>query len=268
MTLRTVAFGDLRTGTWGAALSLHPDLPSLAVVSPELAAMIPAEVGGDASSAHQWRIAGDGLDLLVSPEAALGAGPPGGDATPAAPPPAPVQDAREAGDFDQLVTVRGYVGEEHPRAVDSLGCRSERVDAVYPGRFALVRAICGWFAPGEGFALVAVRPRRATGHGDEHLTATVFSDGQPVPVAEPRLSTAYTEEGQPVRATLELWFAEEGRDQGEDEQPVQYPHRAAGGASGSGTTYDQTQLELRVQPFRWWAQAREGAGMYVLVRAR
>lgn len=270
MTLRAVAFGDLATGIWGVALSPHPELPSIAIVGPEPRVAVGAELSGGASGGEEWFIAGDGLDLAVSPEAAAAGEPQRADTTGDSLAPAGADDARGAeGDLDQLVTVRGALTGEHPREVDLLGCRSARVDAIEPGRSQLLRYVCGWLPRGEGFALVAIRPRRAAGHGDERVTATVFSGGESQPVAESRLSTTYAEAGRPVRATLELWPAEEeDRDQRGEEQPAKYPRRAAGEATGAGTLTELGPFELRVQPFRWRSEGREGAGMYLLARAR
>jgi hypothetical protein len=258
MTLRAVAFGDQRAGVWGAALSAHPDLPSFAMLAGEPTAVVPVEVAADSASDGDWRIAGDGLELTVAVE--------GLEPSTAA---EGVRSDNPRPNFDQLVTVRGRLPGEHARTVDCRGCRSERAYAVEPGRFALVRDACGWFGPGDGFALVAVRPRRASGHADEHVSATVFSAGHALPVAEPRLSTAYGEEGQPMRASLELWL--EGDDEPaepDEEESVQYPRRAAGVASGPAATHEVANLALGVQPFRWRAERRNGAGIYLLARAR
>lgn len=249
MTLRAVAFGDQRAGFWGAALSAHPDLPSFVIVAGEPAAVVSAEIASDSSGEGDWHVTGAGLELAVAGEGARPDDP--------------------SADFDQLVTVRGRLQGDHPREVDCRGCRSERADAVEPGRFQLIRDACAWFAPGDGFALVAVRPRRASGHGDERVSATVFSAGHALPVAEPRLSTAYTEEGQPTRAALELWL--EGEDEPAEpgqEETVHYPRRAAGESTGPAATHEFDNLVLGVQPFRWRAEGREGAGVYLLARAR
>lgn len=249
MTLRAVAFGDERAGFWGAALSAHPDLPSLVVFAGEPAAVVSAEIAADSAGEGHWRIAGEGLELTVAGEGTRRSDP--------------------SGDFDQLVTVRGRLQGDGAREVDCRGCRSERADAVQPGRFALIRDACAWFAPGDGFALVAVRPRRASGHGDERVSATVFSAGHALAVAEPRLSTAYTEEGQPTRATLELWLGGDDEPaQPDQEEAVRYPRRAAGEAAGYAATHKFDDLVLGVQPFRWRAEGREGAGLYLLARAR
>jgi hypothetical protein len=247
MTLRAVAFGDQRAGVWGAALSAHPDLPSFAMLATKPAVVVPVEVMADSSREGEWRIAGEGVTLTVAAEEVRA-----DDSNP---------------DFDQLVTVRGLLQGDQVREVDCRGCRSERAGAVEPGRFALVRDACAWFGPGDGFALVAVRPRRASGHGDERVSATVFSAGHALAVAEPRLSTAYTEEGQPLRATLELWLSDD--DSAEPgQEAVQYPRRAAGVASGPPATHEFADLALGIQPFRWRAEGREGAGIYLLARAR
>lgn len=248
MTLRAVAFGDQRAGFWGAALSAHPDLPSFVIVAGEPAAVVSVEIVADSSGERDWRIAGEGLELTITGEG-------------------PCPDDPSA-DFDQLVTVRGWLRGDQAREIDCRGCRSERADAVGPGRFALIRDACAWFAPGDGFALVAVRPRRASGHGDERVSATVFSAGHALKVAEPRLSTAYTEEGEPTRATLELWLEGDEPAEPGQEEAVQYPRRAAGEAAGPAATHKFDNLALGVQPFRWRAEGRDGAGVYLLARAR
>jgi hypothetical protein len=211
------------------------------------AAVVPVEVVADSSPEGEWRIAGEGLKLTVAAEG--------------------LRSDDPSPDFDQLVTVRGQLQGDQVREVDCRGCRSERADAVEPGRFALVRDACAWFGPGDGFALVAVRPRRASGHGEERVSATVFSAGHALPVAEPRLSTAYTEAGQPLRATLELWLGDDDSAV-PGQETVQYPRRAAGVASGPPATHEFANLALGVQPLRWRAEGREGAGIYLLARAR
>src|SRR5437763_5073178 len=243
MALRAVAFGDPRAGVWGAALSLHPDLPSLAVLGPEPAAAVPVEIAVGASSGDEWRIVGDVLELSIATEV--------------------MQTETPSGDFDQLVNVRGQMRGDGVRKLDCRGCRSERADVVEPGRFQLVRDACAWFGPGEGFALVAVRPRRASGHGDEAVSATIFSAGHTLLVAEPRLSTSYSEQGQPVRATLELWLANDDEPAEPDqEEAVQYPRRAAGVGWGPAATREAGQPTPGVQPLRWRSGRRDGRGVY------
>ncbi len=262
MSLRAVTFADLRTGVWGAAWSLHPDLPSLAVIGPERAVVAvdlrtgpaagasqgfdsgptatPASGSAPTTAPTEWTIVGEGLELLVVPQT--------------------------AGIPDQLVTVRGRASE---REFECAGARSERPDALEPGRFALARDVSAWFAPDEGFAMIALRPRKASGHGGEQTHATLFSRGETEPVAEPRLSTTYNDQQQPVRATLEMWFPDE-EEPADDEQgrSVKYPRRAAGQAVGAGIAHTADGTGVRAQPFRWRAEGREGAGVYLLIIAR
>lgn len=227
----------------------HPDLPSFAVLGPQPSVVVPAELRAAESPLEEWRVAGERLDLTVTPEISEVQTP---------------NDREETA--DQLVTVRGQLRGEGAREVDSRGCRSERTPGIEPGKFRLVRDVCGWFGEGEGFAVIAVRPRRASGHGDERTTATLFSGGHALAVAEPRLSTAYAEDGPVVRAALELWLPE--RDKSDEDDAVQYPRRAAGEPSSPGTIHDVGQLSVHVQPFRWRSEGRDGAGVYLLVEAR
>jgi hypothetical protein len=241
MSLRAVAFGDVGLGRWGAVVSPGRDLPSFAVLGTDTVAL-PAVVEGDSSSGAEWWVTGEGLDLAIAPE---------------------TDEALTAGDgFDQLVTVRGELPSSGVGEVDLLGCRGERPEELDPGNLQLLRDVRAWFSPGEGLACVALRPRRASGHGDERVSATLFEAGQPVSVAEPRLSTTYAEDGLPIRATLELWLPESEEEEGQE--AVSYPRRAAGQAAGPGATQDFGPLKVHARPFQWRAAGREGTGVYLL----
>ncbi len=241
MNLRSVTFANLRAGIWGAAWSLHPDLPLFAVLGPDLSAVRGAELHADgADPSSEWRIAGEGVELAVIPET--------------------------AGATDQLVTVRGQASG---RELACPGARSQRSDGVEPGRFTLARDVSAWFAPGEGFAMLAMRPKKASGHGGERLEAMLFSGGETESVEEPRLSTTYNAREEPVRATLELWRSErEAENKDEDARSVQYPRRAFGQAAGPGICHAENGWAVQAQPFRWRAEGRDGAGAYLLARAQ
>lgn len=252
MSLRVVTFGDLELDSWGVVVSLGAELPSFAVLGPP-GAVIPVRLEGDSSAEADWRIAGETIELTVSPNGA-------GDGTPT------TVDPADLG-LDQFVTVGGRVGDAGER-VDLLGCRSERAEELQPGRFQLLRKVSAWFARGEGVSVVAVRPRRAGGHGDENLTATLFAAGQTLTVPDPRLSTTYSGEGWPVRASLELWLTEpeqEADEEDEEQHAKQYPRRAAGEVAGSGVIDRHAGLGIRAQPFRWRSEGQRGAGVYLLV---
>ncbi len=84
-------------------------------------------------------------------------------------------------------------------------------------RFA--RSGCG-SKSGDGIAVAAVRPRKASGHANDAVHAALLDPCAGVTaVAEPRLSTTYGGDGTPTRAGLELWLEDENEH---------YPRRAAG----------------------------------------
>ena len=243
--LRALAFGDLALRSWGAILSPGAGLPSFAVLGGERGVVTPVTVKGDPSPTAEWWVSGEGLELTVAPGS-------NGD-TPA---------AVDAG-FDQLIAVRGELAGDGVRDADLLGCRSARSEELE--HFRLFRDIRAWFSPSDGLAVLAVRPRRAASHGDEWLSATLIEGGEPQSVEEPRLSTTYSDDGLPVRASLELWLPENDE---QDEQAVAYPRRVAGEAAAPATLHELDRLALRVRPFRWRAGGREGAGVYLIARAR
>jgi hypothetical protein len=227
-------------------------LPSFAVLGGERAVTRPVSIDGDTSPGSEWLVSGEGVELAIGPDT---------DRAQAA--------ALEWDGFDQLVTVRGEVPGDGAREVELIGSRSIRAEQLEPGHFELARDIRAWFSPTDGLAVLAVRPRRARAHGDERLSATVFEDGRPLVVAEPRLSTTYSEDSLPVRAALELWLpAGEEPERDDGKQTTQYPRRAAGEASGAGATHDFGSLRVHVRPFRWRAAGRDGSGVYLLAWAQ
>ena len=243
--LRALAFGDLALESWGVILSPGEGLPSLAVLGGKRGVVTPVTVEGDPSPTAEWWVSGEGLKLTVAP---------GSNGYTLA--------AVDAG-FDQLVAVRGELAGDGVRDANLLGCRSARSEELEG--FQLFRDIRAWFSPDDGLAVLAVRPRRASSHADELLSATLIEGGQPESVEEPRLSTTYGDDGLPVRASLELWLPDTNEP---DEQAVTYPRRAAGEAAAAATRHELDGLALQVRPFRWRAGGRDGAGVYLIARAR
>jgi hypothetical protein len=246
--LRTLAFGDLNAGTWGAIWDL----------ADARFALFGADSNANAVSAHAsvdgvdadvtWYIAGPGIELEASPEGESG---------------------RLGEGFEQLTRVYGtwsVNGVEH--RVECLGRRGTR-DAIDRGRFEVVRDVSAWFDPDLGMALIAGRPRGSESHGDDVLSACVFEEGHALAVEDPRLSTTYGPSGLPTRASLELWLEpEEAEDPGQqDDEPVRrFPRRAAGEALGARGSASTGFLDARAELFRWHARGREGAGVYVIAR--
>lgn len=283
--VRTVAFGDLESGVWGAAWGAVEPFVTVGIIDFGSASAVPemdidspafgastriggsaafgASTGIDGSAAfgastridgsapnEDWRLSGPGIELTVSPAGEPATGP-------------------GAHDFDQLCRVQGRFvlgGAEH--AVDSGGRRGSRA-GLDLSELESIRDVSAWFDPGEGLALTALRPRGAEGHDRDQVSAAVFEPTGAVSVADPRLSTTYTADGLPVRVSLELWL-----DQDPDVE--QYPRRAAGealaarAASADGEPRSATDSEpnVQAQPLRCHSRGHEGAGVYLLVRPR
>jgi hypothetical protein len=227
MAIRTLTFGDLESGTWGAAWDLGDGRGGFGLVG-ELSA----------SLTDDWRLAGERVELAVATDG--------------------VRSELEDG-FDELVTVQGRIAD---RAVQCLGRRGER-PGLDPADYESIRDVSAWFAPDDGVALLAARPRRSRGHDAELLTVSAFETGRSLPIADPRLSTAYGADGSPSRAGLELWL-----DQPEDteEETHHPPYRAAGEATGATATTATGLLAAEGSLFRWHWRGHDGAGVYLIVR--
>ena len=113
------------------------------------------------------------------------------------------------------------------------------------------------FSDGGLLALSAVRPDRASGHGDETVAVVLCDpDGAPVEVSEALLSTEYGPDGVQRRATLELWTDDEAG------QPIR-----GAGTLISAAKVSRPGLTSEIAFFRWSVEGREGLGHYELVRA-
>jgi hypothetical protein len=228
MTLRTVTFADLDAGVWGFVWDGPARLAALGTP----AGTAPIPVPELSSAADEWSLtSGSGLELTISPEG-------------------PVSELADG--FEQLCRVRG--GD-----VDCLGRRSLRSGGLELSELDSVRDISAWFAAGEGVVLTALRPRGAKGHDVDEVTATVFEEGTALPVADPRLSTTYTPDGDPRRISLELWL---------DDEEAQYPRRFAGTAAAQAYRASTDAVELRAEPLHCQRRDQQGAGVYLLVSPR
>jgi hypothetical protein len=252
MTLRTLAFGGIELELWGVAWDLGDIVPGFTAVGGQGSAVVSdraarIEVGDDELAT--WWLSGDDVELETVAE---------GNA------------AGVADGFDQLTRVRGRVragGMDHE--VDCLGGRAAR-DGLDLGEFESIREVSAWFGPDLGMAVLAARPRGATGHSDDLVTASLFEQGHAVTIEEPRLSTTYKADGIPARASLELWpqAAEADAADGGEEPPEPRPRRAAGEAIPPIASRSGQPLEVHAALFRWHAQGRQGDGVYVLASSR
>jgi hypothetical protein len=245
--LRTLAFGD--GSMWGAGwVREEPDGSVILLgTGSEASVRSGARLSGEEADG-EWRLEAGGAGLTATPigeAVAAGASEDGIDG------------------WDQLVRVTGRFeqgGREH--AVDCLGLRTWFADGFDLTQFESIRAVSVWFDSGDGFALTALRPRKAKAHDGDVLAAAVIAPDGSARVDDPRLSTTYGADGWPARAGLELWLA------AAEDSEQQFPRRASGEATGARAEALAGGLEVRAEPFRWRGRAGEGAGMYLLARRR
>ena len=253
MTLRTLSFGEVDLGFWGSAWDLGDGGPGFTVLGGDGAAALTdpsarIELGDE--ELGSWWLSGAEVELESVPES----------------PAATISDG-----FGQLTRVRGRLrtkGTDYE--IDCLGSRASQ-DGLDLRELDSIREVAAWFGPDLGLAVLAARPHGATGHGDDLITAFLFEQDDSLAIEDARLSTTYTSEGVPTRASVELWLEpeESGRPDSEDEPPEPRPRRAAGEAAGPTAAGRSDQdLDVRATLFRWHAQGREGDGVYALARPR
>jgi hypothetical protein len=158
--------------------------------------------------------------------------------------------------YEQLCSVSGTVlhgGRE--RRVDCLGQRGHIWGAPDWKRLELARTLSAWLGADRAVMLTAARPTRARGHGEEAVAGWLVDAGEPHPIKEPRLSTAYDGTLRQQRAGLELWMEEES----------EYARRASGEVL-CGTTLELGDVRLETAFFGWRMEGREGVGRYDVMR--
>lgn len=159
--------------------------------------------------------------------------------------------------YEQFCSVEGTVhkdGETHE--FGGLGQRGHTWGAPDWSGLELTRSVSAWLGPDHGgLALTTVRPAGSESHAEETVWATLVEGGEPIPVADPRMSTTYDADGRQRRAGVELWVNE---DDG-------YPYRAAGEIL-CGSTLDLGHLRMDLAFIRWHAEGREGVGRYDVLR--
>jgi hypothetical protein len=241
--VRAFAFAEPGAGgSWGAVW-LPAGAPPIGVLAAgDQTGAEPLQLEG-ADAAEPWRLtANAGTELVVE-----GLGEPAWS-TPETP----------ADGFQQLCRVTGTVHAGHAGRLECLGLRSVGGRAIDPA-LGSVRLAAGWFDDQDGFALVAGRPRKFKGQDDDLVTAALFDPAGPRVVADPRLSTTYTESGRPTRAGVELWIESEA------EPEHLYPRRAVGQAVTPSVRWSVADAAVEAQAFRWFSGGREGPGVYLLV---
>jgi hypothetical protein len=234
-SLRTVTFGSLADGLWGAAW--FAEEPRLLLGSPggETVLMSGSLTGSE--STEDWTIVASGVELSITAAAE------------------PIHDRFDGGadGFDQLCRVGGTIAQDGAGVeLECLGRRATRA-GLDLSRYASIRDVSMWFEPDEGVALTALRPRKAKHHAKDIVVAAVLDAADAKPVVDPRLSTTYDAAGTPWRVGLELWLEEENGDQ--------FPRRTAAEATPGAI---QAGDGLRAAVLRAHSRGREGMGVYLL----
>jgi hypothetical protein len=245
IVVRAVAFGNPDGSVWGAGL----DAGVPAVVATGVADPVAVALAWNADGA-EWELSGDRVALTVSPvsepQPAADDESPESAAGAAASVPEPAWSGRQ-----ELCRVTGTVdGAE----IDCVGVRTE-LTQVRPGELGSVRGFSAWVSAEEAVTLLALRAGSEAHHERDLVAATAFEPDRWMTSHDPRLSTTYDGDGNPTRATLELWIT-----QGERE----FPRRAAGEAAGPAVTVSGDNGTLRVQPLRCHSRGSDGAGVYLL----
>jgi hypothetical protein len=251
-SVRALAFGSPDGSLWGAACD-H-GAAALVLGCDGVSTGVADGLRWESEDGGRWRLEGDGVQLTVSPAAAVAGEDPEGPAV--------------APDDPELCRVQGTIivgagGAGSERRVDCAGTRA--VAAASGSRRSApgaARFVGAWFVDGAALGVLALRPRKARHQDADAVTATVFDPNRWIPVGDPRLSTTYDGSGAPTRTNLELWITD-----GENE----FPRRAAGEAAGPGATASAGEgaasadgLALQVVPLRCHSRGEEGAGVYAL----
>jgi hypothetical protein len=158
--------------------------------------------------------------------------------------------------YEQLCSVSGTVSHGgHEHRVRCLGQRGHVWGAPDWKRLELARTLSAWLGADRAVILTAARPARARGHGDEAVAGWLVDGGQPLTIADPRLSTTYDGDLHQKRVGLELWMDDE----------TDFARRAAGEVL-CATTLDLGNVRLDSAFFGWRMEGREGVGRYDVMR--
>jgi hypothetical protein len=165
--------------------------------------------------------------------------------------------------YEQLCSVSGTVRVgERTVPVRCLGQRGHQWGTPDWERIELARTLTAWLGEDRAVVLSSVRSTGARSHLDEAVAAWVLQDGEPVAVAEPRLSTTYDGGLRQRRAGLELWL--DAPDDPDDTDAI-FARRIAGELV-CGTSLDLGRLRLDTAFFAWRMEGREGVGRYDVLR--
>lgn len=243
IVVRAVAFGNPDGSVWGAGL----DAGAPALVAAAGAEPVAVTLAWNADG-PEWDLSAERIALTVAPISEPA--PPAVDDEPSPPAAAAAQEPAWSG-RQELCRVTGTVNGAE---IDCVGVRTE-LTQVRPEELGSIRGFSAWVSAEEAVTLLSLRSRSDAHHERDLVAATMFEPDRWMSSHDPRLSTTYDGDGNPTRATLELWIT-----QGERE----LPRRAAGEAAGPAVTVAGDAVTLLVAPLRCHSRGSDGAGVYLL----
>jgi hypothetical protein len=163
---------------------------------------------------------------------------------------APVAEGVELGGVTARVC--RVSGRAAGRAIECLGTVTETRSPPAWEQLDALRAISALVDEGNALLALSRRPRDATGHGQERVSAQLLLDGRVMKVDDARISTVYDSGGRQRSAGLELWLPGE-----------ELPHRGSGLVI-AGSSIDVETLRVHTAVFRWRLDGRDGIGAYEL----
>lgn len=252
IVVRALAFATPDGSQWAAGVDAG-GLALLAGVAGAAGAPVRAAVTWEADGCDarrvRWRLRGDGIALTaVAVDQPTPAAGDEGSPTPAG---GRAADAvRPDGDgVQQLCRVTGSLGGSE---VDCIGVGTELSGVAEVGS---IRGFGGWLSDARAVALLAVRAGSEQNHQRDRVAATVFDDDGWLVSDDPRLSTTYDANGDPIRTTLELWISDGERE---------LVRRAAGEVDGEALVAQADGGSLEVLPVRCHSHGDDGTGVYLL----
>ncbi len=150
-------------------------------------------------------------------------------------------------------TVCRVRGEVAGKRVDGLGTVAETHSLPAWDELDSLRTISALADEEHALVALARRPRGATGHDEERVTARLLDDGRLLDVETARISTVYDGGGRQRSAGLELWIPGE-----------EYPRRGSGLVL-AGSSLDLEGLQVHAAIFRWRLDGRDATGAYELM---
>ncbi len=224
-------FCDVEGGIWGVVVGGRTPALAIGELSGERDGAVHYATDALDTATGEWRLRTEIGELQIAGPAAGGEG---------------LVPCRASGTLS-------LAGAQRTIDVDAVRCASPPLDGA-----GSLRLVASWFADNYGVALLACRPRGASGQDRDAMLVDVHGESDGVSAFDPRLSTTYAPDMSPLRMGIELWL-------GEHEDGDLYPRRVAGERSGPGLTARRDGVRIDACALRCHSRGDEGCGVYLLV---